>query len=136
MPMEPALRTRIKGDAGVMAIARSVEWTERPQVNAAGSAGYPCVVLTLVSDARPPLMQGNQKLRRSRVQIDCMATDANTKRLLREAVIAAIEPPAVVAGTRFERSFIDNVADRSAEAGNVFVHRDQVDAMIWHQEEN
>lgn len=128
MAFEPALRTRLKDDTAVAAIVGTrIDWTVRPQ----GSA-LPAVVLQIIADGRPQHMQGFQRFRETRVQIDCFATTRAAASALSAAVIAAITPAAEVSGTAFRRAFIDTVRDLGANTDTGFVHRDSIDALIWH----
>lgn len=133
MTMETALRARLMADGAVAAIAGTrIDWTNRPSATA-----YPAVTLMVVSDPRPQHMKGFQGLRGTRLQIDTMALDAATKVALREAVIACVVEPATEGGTVFGRGFINNVVDRGEDVpGQGFIHRDMIDATIWHKPEN
>ena len=125
---DEALRSRLLVDSALAAlIGTRVTWTIRPQ-----GAPYPAVVLSLISDGRPQRMKGFQALRDTRVQIDCYAETALSKLAVREAVIAAIAPAAVVAGTTFARCFIEAVRDRGDDSTTQFIHRDSIDATFWH----
>lgn len=126
--METAFRTRLKNDAGVAAlVGNRIDWGVRPQ----GSIS-PCVVLTIVSDPRPQHMGGNIDQRATRVQLDCYGPTRASVVTLREAVIAAILPPAVVSGVDFQRAFIDTVRNFDAHTDTGVVFRDMIDAQIWH----
>jgi len=128
MSFEPSLRTRLKDDAGVAAIVGTrIDWTVRPQ-----GSSYPAVVLRTISDGRPQHMGGFQNFRETRVQIDCFAATRATASALSAAVIAAIAPAAEVSGVTFRRAFIDTVRDLGANTDTGFVHRDSIDALIWH----
>lgn len=128
MSFEPALRTRLKEDVLVSAIVGTrIDWTVRPQ-----GSPFPAVVLKTISDGRPQHMGGFQTFRESRVQIDCYASTRAEAVALGAAVIAAIVPAAEVGGVTFRRTFIDTVRDLGANTDAGFVHRDSIDAHIWH----
>lgn len=125
---EFALRARIMADGAVRAIAATrVDWTNRP-----AGEGFPAVGLTTVYDPRPRHMKGPVGFRGVRVQIDCWARDARTKRALREAVLAAIEPSGVFSGVRFGGVRSVEVRDLGEDADGAFLHRDSIDAVIWN----
>lgn len=133
MSMETALRARLMADGAVAAIAGTrIDWSNRPS-----ATQYPAVTMLIVSDPRPQHMKGFQGLRSTRVQIDPMALTPAQKVALRDAVIACIVEPATEGGVIFGRGFINNVVDRGEDvAGQGFIHRDMIDATIWHKAEN
>lgn len=126
--MKAALRSRLLEAPDVALIVETrVDWTRRPD-----GSGYPCIVLTAMPSPRPQTYKGFVGLRQTRVQIDTMALDRVTVEALTEAAIAAIVAPGSYHGTKFQRAFIDSVQDKGAQTGTDFVHRDQIDALIWH----
>lgn len=128
MSMETALRTRLKDDAGVSAIVGTrIDWDERPQRSA-----YPAVVLEMAVDNRTQHMAGFDTFRSTRIQINCLAQTAAQKITLREAVIAAIAPPATTGGVEFLRAQDITVIPRNENTDAGFVHRDLIDLKIWH----
>lgn len=127
--METALRSRLLDDADVTAIVTErVHWSVRPQDDE-----LPSLVLQVISDPRPQTYKGAVGMRQTRVQLDCYAADRAGAVALREAVIAAITPAGTFFGTKFQRAFIDTVRDLGAHSDTAdFVHRDSIDALIWH----
>ncbi|ALJ14121.1 tail completion protein gp17 [Sphingopyxis macrogoltabida] len=126
--MEEALRSRLKAAGPVAAIVGTrIDWGLRPQGDP-----YPSVVLKVISDPMPQDYKGFIAMRETRVQIDCLADDRLTAIALRKAVITAIVAGGTYFGTRFGRAFIDSVRDLGAKTGTEFVHRDSIDALIWH----
>lgn len=126
--MEVQLRSRLMGNSAVAAIVGTkVHWGVRPQGEA-----YPSLVMTIVSDGRPQHMGGLIDQRATRVQFDCYGTTRAQAVSLREAVIAAILPAALVSGVQFQRSFIDTVRTMDAHTDTGLVFRDMIDAQIWH----
>ena len=128
MTMETALRAKLLAAAPVTNIVGTkVDWTKRPQGNT-----LPAVVLIMVTDPRPQTMDGFVGFRETRVQIDCYGASRAQVVTLREAVIAAIAVPGTTGGVIFGRAFINNVLDRGEDRETGFVHRDMIDAAIWH----
>lgn len=136
MPFDIALRQRLTDDAAVVAAAGTtrsgrptVDWDERPE-----QSSYPAVVLEGVTGFLDQHMTGFQAKRRSRVQINIMALSATEKVTLRDAVVIAISPRAVIAGVRFERIRDATIIPANEQAGNDFIHRDIIDAVFWYTE--
>lgn len=134
MTWETALRARILADAGVLALVADddagnpmVDWSVMRL-----KGRYPAVVLTLVFDARPQDLDGVTGLRSSTVQIDIYGRERAQVVPLREAVIAAISGPYTQGGVQFGRAFIQSVRDLGDDSAAEFVHRDSIDAQIWH----
>lgn len=128
MSMETALRARMKDDAAVAAIVGSrIDWGVRPQ----GSI-LPAIVLTNVFDDRSQHMAGFIAARQTRVQIDCYAATKAAAVELREAVIAAVVPPASKSGVTFQRAQGISVLDRGEHTEAGFIHRELIDLQIWH----
>lgn len=129
MTMETALRKRLLDDVAVKAIVSTrVDWSVRPQADP-----FPAIVLTMVSDDRSQNFEGFDKFRPTRVQIDCYAKTYAEAASLREAVIAAVVPAAIVTDTEFLRAFVNNVLDRGDQTEtNGFVHRQLIDFTFWH----
>lgn len=126
--MEDALRSRLLEDAAVKAmVGTRIDWGVRPDGGA-----YPCLVLKIMPSGRPQTYKGFVAHRQTRVQIDVLSDDRLQVIALREAVIAAIVPAGSFHGTKFQRAFIDSVQDLGAQTGTDYVHRDKIDALIWH----
>ena len=128
MTWTTALRARLIADTAVAAkVGTRIDWAVRPQ-----GAPLPAIVLTKVSDGRPQHLKGFETLRQSRIQIDVLASSRSQVEQITEAVIAAIAGPFNQSGVQFSRTFIDTVTDRGASTDTGFVHRDLIDALIWH----
>lgn len=131
--MEVALRARLKADATVTGIAGTrIDWTTRPQKRPAGEPAFPVVLLTTIFDDRTQHMGGFDDFRETRVQIDCLAETRAEVIALREAVITAIAPAATQSGVTFLRAQQFSVVDRGANTDTGFIHRDMIEASIWH----
>lgn len=128
MAMEAALRTRLLADADITArVSERIDWTLARQ-----GQPLPSIVLTMVSDPRPQNFSGFEAMRQSRVQVDVRAETALAALQLRDLVIAALVPAALVDGVQFRRGFVDAVRDASADTPTGFIHRQSVDFLIWH----
>lgn len=129
MSMETALRSRLLNDATVAGITGTrVDWTERPQMTA-----LPAVTLQVISDPRPQTFSGFTGFRETRVQIDCWGLTRGAVVALREAVIAAVAPAGTFYSVNFGRSFFPTGGiDRGENTETGFVHRDSIDALVWH----
>lgn len=127
--MEVDLRAHLLADGAVAALVGvRVDWSTRPQAD-----DYPAVVLQVVADPRDQHMKAFQELRGTRVQIDCLSRSAPQKVALREAVIAAIAGPFTQGGTAFGRVAGLAVRDLGEDGDDGFIHRDSIDATIWHK---
>ena len=122
MSFEEALRTRIKA---AIAGAAPVEWESRK--------GYPCIVLSIVTQSIGRHMTGDDGLRSPRVQIDALALDNPTKVALRDAAVAAITPAGVVGGVRFGRAQQLRWSNASEQTDTDFVFREMIEAVLPHQ---
>lgn len=92
------------------------------------------VRLQVVSDPRPTTHDGDQALRETRVQLDCMAESRGDADDLAEAVIAAACPAGISGGTQFSRSFVAALrtySERPDSGDTTFVS--SLDLMVWHQ---
>ena len=126
--MEIALRAKLLANAPLVAIVGPrITWTERPQGNV-----LPAIVLQVVADNRPQDFKARVGFRDTRVQIDCFAATRSVVVSLREAVINALSVQGAIAGVSFGRVFINNIIDRGEDTDTGFVHRDLIDATIWH----
>lgn len=128
MSFKTAIRTRIKDDAAVAAIAgANIYWSARPQ-----GSPYPAVVLTTVFAEEPQHFSGySSNLKRSAVQIDCYASTQKEAADLRQAVVAAIVPEATAGGVTFQRAFPDWRDDvRQTSTGEVY--REIIEAEFRH----
>lgn len=127
--MEEDLRTRLLTDSGIKGVVKpaSIAWGDRPQASA-----LPGITLDYIDDARPQHMGGFQELRGTQVQIDVWSKDKLAARDIREIVIAAVVPAAVVGATRFGRSFVDRVASTWERIDTGIVYRERMDFTVWH----
>jgi hypothetical protein len=126
--MQTALRTRLKNDATVSGLVGTrIDWGARPQ----GTA-LPAVTLHMVSDPRPQHMAGFQATRQSWVQVDCWGAKYTDAASVSAAVIAAIVPAADQDGTRFLRSFVDNVREAVYDTPGGQVFSMSVDLHVMH----
>lgn len=122
MDMEGALRFRLIAAQPVAAlIGNRVAWIERPQQDA-----LPGVTLQLVTDARGQSITGFDGLQSGDVQIDVWAATYGQGKAIKEAVIAALAPPAIVAGIRFTRGFF-TARDLSEKTDTQFIYRPSID---------
>ena len=134
MSWEIALRARLLDDAGVAALVgtadgvKSIDWTLSPQ-----GAAEPRIVLSTVSDPRPQTHDGPDSIRPSRVQVDVIARDRASVVTLREAVIAALLPAGTFGAIQFDRARVDAGRDLGRMGETRFIHRDQIDFIIWHK---
>lgn len=127
MTMKTALRSRLKADAGLTALGATVDWGVKPQ-----TAPYPAVVLTTVLDDRDQHMAGFNDYRETVVRFACYAETQATAEAVKEAVITAIAPAASQSGVSFLRAQRITVLDGGDNTETGFVHRELVQASIWH----
>jgi hypothetical protein len=124
MSMSADLRDRLKPAA-----AGQVYRDEFPQ----GVVGNR-IRLQVISDPRPVTHDGDQTLRETGVQLDCMAASRGDADDLAEAVIAAACPADLFANTAFSRSFVDRVRTYSERADTgVVTFVTSLDLRVWHQ---
>ena len=129
MNWEQALRSRLLDDSDVAGVVGTrVAWGVAPQ-----KWKPPFVILTLVSDVRDQHFKGFQGLRASRVQVDCYGLDRASTYTLREYALAAIADGGTFDSVRFDRIADVSVRDLGANTDTGFVHRDSIDALIWHE---
>lgn len=128
MDMQTALRTRLMADAPIAAVAGTrIDWMERPQGNP-----LPSITLQTISDPRPQHLKGFQRLRETRVQVDCWADDYATARALAELVITAAVPATIVDDVRFDRAMVEGPRDLTNENDVGAIKRASLDLFIWH----
>lgn len=93
----------------------------------------PAAVIFLISGPRASIFGGgDQALRRSRLQIDCLAESQAAADALSEAVIAAMKGPEIVGPVSFSHAFVANVRGTSSrEPGKPSVFGTSVDLFVW-----
>lgn len=126
--LEEALVVRVDADstlAGLIGTRRY--WGIAPQ-----NAPFPRVVMTVISDMRDQHMTGFNSLWETRVQIDAYAETRMEAMALREALIAALIPDAILTGHRFDRAHINFITDRGEDITTKYVHRQLLDISFWH----
>lgn len=129
MNWRQALRERLKDASAVSAVVGTkIAWGVAPQ-----GWSQPYIVLTVVSDIRDQHFKGFQTLRASRVQIDCYGVDQAQTLTLSEAALAAVADGGTFDGVRFDRITDVSVRDLGADTPTGFVHRDSIEAQIWHE---
>lgn len=129
MNWEQALRSRLLDDADVIGeVGTKVAWGVASQT---WSPSF--LILTLISDVRDQHFKGFQSLRASRVQVDCYGMDRASTVRLREFALSAIADGGVFDGVRFDRITDVSVRDLGADTPTGFVHRDSIEAQIWHE---
>ncbi len=136
---ELALRTRLLAAAPVrQMVGERVDWGEASDTGQlpAAEPAFPRIVLTAIFERRPQHMTGFTGLIDTIVQVDCQARTAIVAAALRDAAILAIAPSGFFAGVRFCRA--TNITPRMlverTDAG--IIHRQSVDATLWHRTEN
>lgn len=127
MTMKTVLRSRVKDDAAVVALNATVDWGAKPQ-----RAPYPAVVMNTISDSRDQHMAGFNGYRETVVRFACYAETQAVAETLKEAVIAAIAPAVNSGGIDFLRAQRITVLDGGDNTVTGFVHRELVQASIWH----
>jgi len=130
MSFETAVAARLLADSDIGSIVTTrVYWQLRPQ----GSA-LPAIELSIVTDSRPQNYKRIERRRWTRVQAVAVATDAGTAVALREAVIAALLPPAEAGGVSFGRAQDIFVLPRlnTGAPGTDTEFREIVDLRLWH----
>lgn len=129
MNWEQALRSRLLDDANIAGeVGTQVAWSLAPQ-----KWKPPFIVASLISDVRDQHFKGFQVLRSSRVQVDCYGLDRASTVTIREFALAAIADGGTFDGVRFDRIADVSVRDLGANTDTGFVHRDSIDALIWHE---
>lgn len=122
MDFEGAVRARLAAAADVTALAaQRIYWEERPQ----GSA-LPAITLTLASDPRDQHMGGFQTVRDAELQVDVWGTSFAQKKALKEAVIAALEPPLTSNGIRFQPATGIIATPRNERLETQMIYRDLI----------
>lgn len=128
MDWRAALRDRLLTDSGVAALVSGrVYFGLRPQ-----GSPLPAIVLIVVSDERPELLNGPD-YPPGRVQFDCYAADAKGAWNLAETALAAVQPAASWQAHKFARAVLDmGLRDLAEIAGGTSVFRVTFDAVFFH----
>lgn len=125
---EVALTQRLEESELVSALVSSrIHWGIRPP-----EGELPCIVITILADLRDQHLDGFNSLWETRVQIDCYADRRLDAGRLREAVLLAVVPVADVPGHRFDRAFINLIADRGDDGTGQYTQRQLIDINFWH----
>lgn len=139
-----ALIARLEARATLVALLgpAGVDWGKLPQ-----GEDMPGVALFVVSDVREDHYQGEQGLRRSHVQADCLsARSAEEASRIAEELMAAVRPEPgqegadagggwVSQGVQFYRPAAEGPVDSGEQKDLIYVHRARVDLHLWHVEE-
>ena len=122
--LQSALRSRI-----VTAVGHSqVYWTLVPQ-----GKDRPYIRMQTISDPRPQHLEGYQKARTTRVQVDVFADSYGAARSAAETIIAAVANPATVSGVKFGRTKAEGPRDLGEDVEGVgYVHRASLDLLAEH----
>jgi hypothetical protein len=126
--MEDDLVARI-AQAGLTCADR-VSWTDRNP-----GEGMPAITLTRIGRTRFYSHDGTAGAGEVRTQVDIFANSPAEAEELEEAVIALIEPPAIVGSTKFGASFLNDSPDLQPEtiAGGIRVFRRAPDIQIFYE---
>ena len=93
----------------------------------------PYIRMQTISDPRPQHLNGYQKARVTRVQIDVFADSYGAARSAAETIIAAVSDPATVSGIKFGRTKAEGPRDLGEDVEGVgYVHRASLDLLVEH----
>lgn len=131
MDMRKALRARLIDDAAVAAlVGKRVYWMVAPQ-----AAPFPRITLTVAGEILDQDYAGLMDLQSARVQVDAWAESYAGQRVLADAILAALLPPAATGGISFGRAFVGNRRDLVERIGgadvSVEVFRALSEFEIW-----
>lgn len=122
MDFEGALRARLLAAAPVTAlVGQRIYWEDRPQASA-----LPAITLNYVIDARDQNMGGFQQVQRRLIQVDVWATSFATKKAMKEAVIATLEPAVTSNGINFRPAVEVDAIPQNERTETQFIYRDAV----------
>jgi hypothetical protein len=119
-------------DFRARAIAAGVSefhWGEVPQ-----DTELPFALAETINDPRPAHLKGYTGLRRTRVQVRCFSKTAKEAKLMAEALIAALSPPATEGATRFNFSPADGPSDRTQDVSGKTVHVQLIEFAVNHRQ--
>ncbi|WCP71555.1 hypothetical protein [Sphingomonas hankookensis] len=131
MMIEDAIAQRVLAATPIVAlIGDAFTWGAR-------LPALPALQASIVADTRPERFGGPVLLRETIVQFDAWADDAAVGRALREAVIAALTPAAVVGEIAFRRGFVvairaSGLLTREERAIDPELSRQSIDIKFWH----
>lgn len=131
MSFEAALVKRLReaGDVAAL-VGERISWVDRPQADE-----LPAITLQTVSGVRAQTMARIEATQRPLVQIDVWASTFAAARALREAVIAALLPPAAAGDVRFQRGFVGEPRTSGEDTAAGFVHRHSMDFRLTFSNE-
>lgn len=124
MTWKEALLARL---TAVPAIGARVSWVQRPQ-----QSTLPWITLQTVSAVREQHMKGVIPTQEVRVQVDCWAMRTSEADALASAITAEMEQAATIEGVRFHRARVDGPVDRSENASDGLIHRQQLDLIFFY----
>lgn len=102
MDIEAAIRTRLITDSAVAELVGDrVYWVERIQGEA-----YPAITLQTAVEERRQLLKGFDSLQPLTVQLDVWALSHSSGKAIKDAVISALIPAAIIDGFKFNRAFV------------------------------
>jgi hypothetical protein len=116
-------------------VGQRLNWGTRVQ-----GEPLPAITLQVVSDPRLSHLKGADGARTTRLQVDCWAKDMLVTLALASAVIATLQPPAIVSGKKFGGARVDGQRDlgetvgsgNAAQSSGTYIHRQSVDLIIRH----
>ena len=126
MDMEAALMARVLAAVPVTTLAgQRVYWDMRPQ-----NSALPDITLQFIVDNREQHMGGFQELRSGMVQADVRAKTFAEKKLLKDALIAALEPAHTGNGIHFNRATRITSRTLNEWSATQFIYRDAIDFFL------
>lgn len=137
MTLEDAIEARQRGDELIDGlVAGRIGWGTSLE-------GEPAIINQIITDPRPQHYKGFHSVRGTAVQVDVWARDAAIARRLREALIRALTPSAVVgdeSGTvRFQRASITDVRGgpepqrgQTVQRARTELFRESIDFLFIH----
>lgn len=104
MSFETALAKRLLDAPAARALVGTrVDWDRRP------GPVLPAYTLNIITDQRPQHMKGFQRVRPTRVQLDCWGGSPADAIELRDIALAVLTPPTKVQGVTFQRAMVPSV---------------------------
>ena len=128
MNFEPALAKRLLNDPAVAAkVGTRIDWDRLTQ-----GAPLDAIVLETVADVRPQHFGGFQKVRGTPVLIHCWSKTKAGAVALRNAVLAAVVPAALVDGVRFQRAQDVGATPTYERTATDERYREIIQITLWH----